>query len=235
MNFVFTAHNSRMLASATTARHTVTMTSKKTPLVLILFLCIQAITISACKAEPSDLYFPIMNEAEIEYNLEVYGLKNCKAFQMMILNNTPEGDVIFAAMAHDFGLCTEQNLSKAAHFYEQFWQGTIVDSLSRTRLAIIYEFGPNTIKKPEKAEFFRRDILLSELDDNDEGILDYIRPNMMVIAPIPNSFKVELQHLREIIKRPLEERKKIAHEYREQGHSPYYYLYQTFNNSETAL
>lgn len=168
----------------------------------------------------SSKYFIEFTGEQAAQFLEKFDMKSCEEYQDAYLNKEDaKGHYLQTAMAYDFGICTDQDLKKAAEMYEKELSH-YGDLTSSIRLAVIYNYGPHTIRNYNRASFLYKQVAihLAGFTQNwsRPQINEYIRAHLYK-GKIPAKLVRELDWVMGVMKKPFSERKRIGHTLEEEG------------------
>jgi len=168
--------------------------------------------------EGSEDYLQSLAKDEISLALKEIGLETCDAFfQEYFETEADDPKITIQAMAYDMGLCVEQDLEKARTLYEQGFKITPFFPNMPIRLALIYEFGPEDLRNPERADFLMKQSAIFLAVTPDDKIKLNIVYNYLADRPIPISLQKHMDWYKEIQKRTPEERRIIAWQLSQEG------------------
>lgn len=163
-------------------------------------------------------YFdPLTKDKDIQTALKILNVNNCNELKDTYFNDTVDTNIAVQASAYEIGLCTKQNLSKSINLYEQLHQDSDDAFLAALRLALIYSYGPKNLRDYKRAKFMKKQIAIYLFVD------DPIKRSTQLNALKNNNFpfisetEQHFSWIEKQLKKPLEEREKIAKDLQKKG------------------
>jgi len=169
-------------------------------------------------AQESIYKFSSLNAEEKLAVLKKANIKNCEEFKDKYFgDNAHDPELIMQAYSYEAGLCAQQDLSKAKDLYEESFKRMPFPPNFPVRLALIYEFGPDNLRNPARADFLMKQTAIFL------AVLPHKSDRMKVASvffgdePIPASMKKYLGWLDNVMSQPSDKKKILAAELKRQG------------------
>ncbi len=191
----------------------------------VLFLNVSAF------ADTTVDYFPVIPEEEVLPTLQDQGFKNCGQYLKKFFSKKDTKSFAMQAMAYDLGLCTEQDLTKAQGFYEK----SIENSATwHVRLVLLYQFGPQEIRDPKRAEFLAKQTVIFLSPHTPEIRQGYIDA-FLVGQPMPPIFVDALDWIEKTINQSEDEKREISKILKEDGYEFTEFIWNPINDIKPSV
>ena len=168
--------------------------------------------------------------------LKTFSVSTCEDFKEKYFSREAEPARFLArASAYDFGVCMPQDFEKAAFFYEEALARHQNSIMSQMRLALIYSYGPKTLRKPDRASFLFKQTAIDTVPY--DSLDDLSIKEAVISAPLykgvmPQPFTRELQWVKHLMKQEKYVRKNAATELSRQGFEGTNYLWDRLDLAE---
>lgn len=175
--------------------------------ILLLASCLLIITINNVN------YFETPKNTELETALKSAGVDTCSAFLEKYFNSKDnKATLTFRAFAYERGLCASQDITKAADLYEQSVEDKVSYVSAEARLALIYTYGPLSLRNRARAQFLFRQVALSstklDLMSDEFTREEYMRIHLGG-KPLPKDLKKAWRWVDDILKLDIHARKAL--------------------------
>lgn len=181
---------------------------------LFCFLLVFVVCLYVLFSKPN--YFQILDKKHAGLALQKLHVDSCDQFlKSYIQDQKLEKDAIRAA-AYEMGLCVKQDLGKAKDLYEAAYDHSGASFMEPLRLTILYEFGPESIRNKDRAEFMARQAAIS-LSIYPDEIRKQMLKGVFSQAPMPANMRKQLIWLHGVSELSAAERENLRQSLAEQG------------------